>query len=441
MNTTTHRIIVSWRPVAAAVCVAMASLGGGSAWADEDNTPLSLTLSQSVNRDWNFARNDAVKDYETVFTTAGELKLDKDYGRQNYHAGLKLSKSKYHHHSNLDNDGKNFDGSFSTEMLRNWVISASGLYSEALNPIENNSATDRVQKNIRKYRDGGFSVQYGNGGTWIVQGSYDKNKQTYSVDSQAWQNSDQKVVGLKAIYLATDLLRYSLGVRRVVTDYPNNGESYSQIVDRNIDGSITWQITGLSKLNATLTRRSTSYTPDTIGAAKGWTGEASWAYTPHGMLSYDLNFRRTTGTDRSLGPANGVYTGANDNLLKLQQGQIYGLSGANISNDTITTELNATAKALLTGKVTLSYSYGLTNFKVDRSADLGGLADFQVVGSNLPKSSYNHQNVVSMNYAATRSLGFGCSYHRYSQGQDIYRIYRYHGRSVDCSATFNLDSI
>lgn len=436
-----NRSIKSLRPVAAAV-LSLGVLASGHAVAGEDDTPLSLTLSQTVNRDSNFGRNDQRIVPETVFNTSGNLKLDKQYGRQNYHAGLQLSKLQYHNNPQLDNDAKNFDGSFSTEIAQNWLVSANGLYSEALNPIENNSAVDRVQKNIRKYRDGGFSVQYGNGGTWAIAGSFDKNKQTYSADSQSWQDADQKTVGAKAIYFATDLLRYSLGMRRVVTQYPGYPDriSYGQVVDRNIDASIDWQITGLSKLSATLTRRSTSYTPDTIAGSKGWTGEAGWIYTPRGIVSYDFGFSRTTGTDRSIGGANVVYTGSNPDIQNALQNRAIAVTGAKINNDTITTSISAGARAQLTGKINVSYTYSLTNFKVDRSIDLTR-SDYQAVPSAAPNSSYNHQNVVSLYYAAMRTLGFGCSYHTYSQGEDIYRVYRYHGRSFDCNASFTLDTL
>lgn len=433
--------IMSLRPVAAAV-LSLGVLGSGHAVAGEDTTPLSLTLSQTVNRDSNFGRNDQRVVPETVFDTSGDLKLDKQYGRQSYHAGLKLSKLKYHNNSQLDNDAKNFDGSFGTEIARNWSVRVNGLYSEALNPIENNGGGDRVQKNIRKYRDGGFSVQYGNGGTWAIEGAFDKNKQTFSADSQSWQNADQKTVGVKAIYLATDLLRYSLGTRRVVTQYPGYPArvSYGQIVDRNIDGSVEWQITGLSKLSATLTKRSTSYTPDSIAGSKGWTGDAGWTYTPHGIVSYDFGVSRTTGTDRSKGATNVVYVGSNPDIQKATQNEVLVASNQKINNDTITTSFSAGARAQLTGKINISYKYSLTNFKVDRSVDLSQ-PDYQAVASTAPKSSYNHQNVVSLYYAAMRTLGFGCSYHTYSQGEDLYRVYRYHGRSFDCNASFTLDAL
>ena len=248
------RSIMSLRPVAAAV-LSLGVLASGHAVAGEDDTPLSLTLAQYLSRDNNIFKNDAYKYAETVSTSVAQVGFNKAYGRQTYRAAAKLSAQRYKNFDQFNNDGKDVSGSFTTEFLRDWLISANGLYNESLNTIQ--TSVDPFARNIRKYRDGGLSVRYGNGGTWAVEGSYDSNRQSYSLDSQRYQNANQTGKGLRVIYFASDVLNYSLGMRRVETDYPLN-TSYSKISDRNIDLSTSWQVTGLSSLNATLTRHSTS---------------------------------------------------------------------------------------------------------------------------------------------------------------------------------------
>lgn len=415
------RSIKSLRPVAVAV-LSLGVLASGHAVAGEDDTPLSLTLAQYLSRDNNFAKDDNYKVGETISTSVAQVGLNKSYGRQTYRANAKLSAQRYKNFDILNNDGKDVNGSFSTELFRDWLVSANGAYNESLNTIQDNVGANRLVRNIRKYRDGGFSVQYGNGGTWAVAGSYDNNKQTYSLDSQQYQNANQTSKGLKAIYFASDVLNYSLGMRRVVTDYPNN-TSYSQVTDRNIDLSTNWQVTGLSILSATLTRRSTSYTPSDIAGNSGWTGSMNWGYTPQGIVSYNLGFSRATGTDRSkFGQAY-----SNDNQVIKN------------SNNTVTSALTASARAQLTGKIGVGLSQTITRYKVDRTQ----VSEFEVntgLNSSVSKvyGSYYHATALSMDYQALRSLSLGCSYQRYSQGQDIYRR-KYTGNSVDCNANFTID--
>lgn len=414
------------------VAIAIAGLGflwAGHAVAGDDDTPLSLTMGQYLSRDNNLFKDDQNKVGETVSTTVGRIGFNKAYGRQNYSAAAKLSAQRYKNYDQFNNDGKDINGNFSTELLRDWLISANGLYSESLNSIQNN--TDRFSKNIRKYRDGGFSVQYGNGGTWAIAGSYDSNKQTYSLDSQKYQNTNQTSKGLKAIYFASDVLNYSLGARRVVTDYPLN-LSYSQVVDRNIDLSANWSLSGLSNLTATVTRRSTSYTPSEIAGNSGWTGSANWSYTPHGIVSYNVGFARTTGTDRTK-------TDKAVNL-KADNGDLSAdVLSTRVNNNTVTTSLNASARMQLTGKVALTLSQAINHFKIDRTQNQVLLVDGGVSPSQVDVfGSYFHGTTISAEYAPMRSLTLGCSYQRYSQGKDAYRL-QYHGNSVDCNANFTID--
>lgn len=407
------RSIMSLRPVAAAV-LSLGVLASGHAVAGEDDTPLSLTLAQYLSRDNNLFKDDQNKAAETVSTSVAQVGLNKSYGRQTYRAAAKLSAQRYKNFDQFNNDGKDLSGSFTTELMRDWLVTANGLYNESLNAIQN--SIDRFDPNIRKYRDGGFSVQYGNGGTWAVAGSYDSNKQSYSQDSQKYQNANQTSKGLRAIYFASDVLNYSLGFRRVVTNYPLN-VSYSQVVDKNIDLSTSWQVSGLSNVNATITRRSTSYVPDELAGNRGWTGSLNWGYTPHGIVSYNFGLSRTTGTDR-------VKTALITNLVD-----------QTVNSNTVTTALNAAARAQLTGKVAANVSYSIANFAVDRNTRTSGLV---VAQGSEATSSYNHTASIGLEYAALRSLNLGCSYQRYSQGADVYRR-QYHGNSVDCNANFTID--
>jgi len=426
-----------WSPVALAVALLGLSTSNG-AFAGEDDFPLSLTLSQAVSRDSNFTKNDAARVPETIATTAAQVSLNKQYGRQTYQGSLKLSDQKYHNFGYLDNSGVDGNFAFSTEMLRDWLISANGMYSKALNLVQNNSINDRTAKNIRTYRDGGFSVQYGNGGRWAVAGSYDSNRLNYSDNSLNNQDARQHSTGLKVIYYASDVLSYSLGERSVVTSYPNN-LSYSQATDHNIDLSSDWQVSGLSNLNVTVTRRSTNYIPDNIAGSKGWTGSLYWVYTPHGILTYNVGFSRTTGADRQ------SYSGSQFAYYSITNGQVaavYDNAVSKINNNTITTSLNLGARAQLTGKFAATAGYSVTKFSADQvnslvfqDASSSNSFGSQTVGS------YNHVASVGLSYDVLRSVSLGCNYQRYSQGADILYHLKYSGREFDCTASFTLNPL
>jgi len=428
----------SLRPVALAILAGLASvLSVNLAFAGEDDFPLSLTLTQDVNRDSNFTKDDSNKIGDTTSTTSAQVLLNKAYGRQTYQGGLTLSKQQHAHFSDLNYDGKDANGSFTTEMAKNWLLSANGEYSDTLNAIQNNVlSADRLNKNVKKYRDGGFSVQYGNGGTWAVAGTVDSNKQSYSDPAQQYQDATQRTTGLRAIYFVTDTLQYSLGTRRVVTKYDLN-PTYEQVVDRNIDLSTQLQITGLTNLSATLTRRATSYVPAnasvTLPDNAGWTGIFNWQYTPHGILAYNVGFSRTTGTDRSQSTGLQVLqTGASQYAVDTVTSKV--------NNNTVTSTLNFGAQAQLTGKLSFSSTYAVSQFKIDQAytSDYQNLTTLNASTANTV-DSYNHVLTFGLNYAALRSVRLGCSYQRYSQGADgVYHI-KYSGDSVDCSVNFTLN--
>lgn len=418
---------LSWRPVSAAVGVALASLVAGSAWAGDEDSPLSLTLSQTVNHDSNFTRNDLDRHSEITGTTAIEARLNKEYGRQNYRGGLKLYKQKYHNYGQRDNDGKQANFSLTSEVGADWIVSGNTSYSETLNPIQNNNTgEDRLAKNIVKYRDGGLDVQFGNGGAVAVIGSIGGYKRNFSIASQQYQNASQSSGGLRVVYYPTDLLNYSLGVSQETTKYPNN-PSYDETKDRDINFSTNWQVTGLSNLSATLTRRSTSYVPANLAGNKSWTGAFNWQYSPQGIFLYKVGLTRSTGADRS----------KTEGLLLVNNRYA---TASEVNSDTVTTALNASATADLTGKLSLTVSQSVTQFKLDRAV----LNSYVGSVSNEPErrsaSSYNHSTSAYLGYAAMRSLNLGCGYQIYSQGSDAYHL-KYSGRSVDCNASFTLDSL
>lgn len=403
----------------AAVVLALLSCSAGVAQAGEEETPLSLTLSHSIKRDNNFSRNEA-KQAETVNSTSVRLGFDKAYGRQTYRGGAQWSTVRYAKLDQLNNQAKDVNGSISSGIASNWTVTAGGNYSENLNPIQNNLASSRVVRNIRKYADANLAVQYGNGGTWALVGTQDYNKLRYSEAAYTYQNANQRSTGLKVLYYSTDLLYYGLGGRQVRTHYPTN-RGDEVITDQNVDFSVSWQVTGVSGLDATLSRRNSSYKSDKDRKLTGWTGSLGWQYTPRGLLSYGLNMSRTTGADRQA------------NTYVDQKGAKLGTSDQ--VDNTITTSYSLSTQLRATGKLSFGAAYSLVQYDVDNRFD----TNVAILRSSA--SSYNsvyHATSLNGTYDVSRGVRLGCATQRYSQTPDQSRP-RYKGQSYDCYASVTFD--
>ncbi len=396
-----------------------------------EDTPLSLTLSQNLRRDSNLLRTtDAQSD--TVSTTAVQGNFNKAYGRQVYRASARFARARYDQFSRLDNDAKDLNAGVSSQFASNWSASLNAGDSTSLNAPQDNPINNRLLRNIRHYRSLGGNVQYGNGGTWAILGTFDNNRQNYSESLFQFQNSRQSSQGLRLIYNASDLLNFGVGPRWVRTRYPNNS-SIGEAKDKNLDFTVNWQVTGLSNLNALLSRRETEQGLTGGRRIQAVTGSLGWGYTPRGRISYGLNLTRATNADRFQEAQGFTFLGGNVRSVQ------------NVALDTITTSLNLSASAPITGKISTGLSYGFTRYEQtnarDRSTSNNAFVDQFIIGNNAFSSSSNsHLQSLSWstNYAAYRWLGVNCSLQFYKQSADVSRP-RYNGHAVDCGANFTLD--
>ena len=409
---------------ACSVLVATPSVGH----AEDD--PLSLTLSQNLRRDSNLLRSTNARS-DTVSTTAVQGDFNKAYGRQVYRASARFARVRYDQFNQLDNDAKNLNASVSSEFASNWLASLNASNTSSLNAPQDNPINNRLLRNIRHYRSVGGSVQYGNGGTWAIQGTFDNNRLNYSEDLFQFQNARQSSQGLRLIYNASDLLNFGVGPRWVRTRYPSNS-TIGEAKDQNLDFTVNWRVTGLSSLNALLTRRESEQGLTGGRRVQAVTGSLGWGYTPRGRISYGLNLTRATNADRFQDVQAVRLSGSNVRALQ------------NVALYTITTSLNLSASAPITGKISTGLSYGFTHYEQtnarDRSTTNNAFVD-QLLGNNASStsSSSNLQSLSwSTNYAAYRWLGVNCSLQFYKQSADVNRP-RYNGHAVDCGANFTLD--
>lgn len=339
---------VTWAAVAAcSVLVAMPLV------VHAENDPLSLTLSQNLRRDSNLLRSTNAQG-DTVSTTAVQGDFSKAYGRQVYRASARFARARYDQFNQLDNDARNLSASVSSEFASNWSASLNASNTGNLVAPQDNPLNDRALRNIRKTRGVNGFLQYGNGGTWAVQGTFDSNRISFSEDVFQFQNSRQSSQGLRLIYNATDLLNFGFGPRWVRTRFPNNS-TVGEAKDKNLDFTVNWRATGLSSLNALLSLRETEQGVAGSRRINTVTGSLGWSYTPRGRISYGLNLTRATNADRF----QDVQATGFSNVRTLQ----------NVALDTITTSLNLSASAPITGKVSTGLSYGFTRFERNSARD------------------------------------------------------------------------
>jgi len=431
-NLSTTSNTVARRAAAGAALAACGLLAVLPSTGQAENLPLSLTLSQNLRRDSNLLRTtDAASD--TVSTTAVQGVFDKSYGRQTYRASARFARARYDRFKLFDNDAKDLGASFSSEFASNWLTTLNANDSTNLNAPQDNPATNRLLRNVRRYRNVGGTVQYGNGGTWAVLGSVDTNRLNYSEDLFQFQNSRQSSEGLRLIYNATDLLSFGMGPRWVRTRYPNNA-NIGETKDQNLDFTVNWRVTGLSSLNALVSRRE-SEQGITGRRVNSVTGSLGWSYTPRGRIAYGVNLTRATSADRFQEARS--FTFSINDLRTVQ----------NVALDTITTSLNLSASAAITGKISTGLSYGLTRFEQNTARDrsvttlvnTGQQVDFfNVNGSSSSSNSQLQSLTWSTNYAAYRWLGVNCALQFYKQSAGVGRP-RFDGHSVDCGASITLD--
>jgi hypothetical protein len=413
---TTVRITRSRHAIAMAAGLALAGLiAPGLAQAGEDDTPWSLTLSETVTRDSNFSRTEKPTP-ETVSSTAVRLSFDKIYGRQTYALDATWAANRYHNYKKvLNNDSKNLSGSFRTGLLRDLEFTLGGNVDENLNPIQNNVSGARVVRNLRKSHDLNTSLRYGIGGDWAVVGTLDRNHLDYSEKAYATLNADQTSQALRVNYYSTDLLYYGLGLRQVRTDYPDRKVFGTQEVQRdtNVDFTVNWQVTGMSNLDALVSRRQSTFASDDTRKLKGWNGSIDWRFTPRGLFTYGLNWSKLTSADRQVD----TYVFAPGFKSDL----------ATINN---VTTYRAYANAQLTGKVTAGVNYSLSKSKYDYSNQ-----GFFVTEATFARDSISHNAGFYLSYQPIRAVGLRCGTSMYSQTRDQTGI-RFSGRSYDCSGSF-----
>lgn len=418
----TVRSLVNHPTVSVLSGLALCVLGFAPALAvaDDEPLPLFLTTSLSVEHDSNFSRTPEANS-ETVRSLGLAAGLNKAYGRQKYMAYGQLTQNKYNRYGDLlDNDGKNVNASFDTEIGANWRAGLGYRFNENLNAIQDNSssANQRVIRNMRRYSDVNGQLQYGLSGRFAVTASVDRNKLTYS--KQPTQDAEQSSEGLRVFYNPSDLLSFGFGPRWVSTDYPDRVRNRN-VRDRSLDFTTNWRVTGISLLTGRLSYVK-SQGSDDPESSSAFTGAMGWTYTPRGPVTYSVNWSRATDTDR-----------LQESQVVVAGGSVYQLLNS-VVEDRITNTLAFGARYKATAKVSFGANYRYVRYDSARARS-----------SALPSSVSNRSSqsnyrtlALDVNYTPVRAVDLGCNWQRYEQTEDIFRL-AHKGWAAGCNASFTID--
>ena len=387
------------------IAAAIGLLCGGVAWAD----PLTLTASHNIAHDSNFARTETPIS-DTINTTSLQLDLDKQYGRQTYSGTAKVAAVRYSNYGRqLDNDAKDVALGFSSELLSNWRVMLNGAYGEDLNQFENNRITNHLVKNVRTTKSALGQVVYGVSGIWAIVGSAGKNTLAYSVPEYTYLNYRQDTQGLKAVYYSSDVLSYNLGVRKVETQFPGQGD---RVHESDLDLGTDWVVTGLSKLGATISWTKNDRDLQAGRHFNGFTGRLNWDYTPHGLMSYGLSAYKSSNTDQYV----------------IDNGFLAALNADHVSLNNRVSSVTAFAKWAAAPKLAITASTTWNHYNVDNDAFFSSTRD----------ASNYHLYSMSAYYTVERWFRLSAGVSRYSQTKDATRN-QYSGHAINVAASFILD--
>lgn len=381
-----------------------------------EDSPLFLSMSQTLTRDTNLLRDDTNRRTDYLSTTTLTAGLDKAYGRQNYRLSAAASKNHYRENSQYNNDGYSVSADINSEVADKFSVSVGGAASRFLPNFEN--LTNRALRNVQTNRQYQLDARYGLFGKLSVNASLGHSEVAYSIADAENKQSDTTLLGLR--YSPTDLLNFGVSVSKTDTSIPNRVlvgvSSIGEDVRRtSVALNSSWVVTGFSRLYGSLAMTNERHPADSRRDFKGVTGSASWAYTPGGKMSYAASWVRDTSNE------GGQTLGKNINA-----DSVY--STSNRLNNTLTGSARWQATAKVAVNAVLTYA---------RYQEDSGLGSSSVVTSTSENGRYKGYSL-GVAYQPLRALGLGCDALRYNRTKSRFSL-GYSGNTLACRASLSID--
>lgn len=408
---------------AAALCVGLAA--SSSTWAE---TPLGLMLSETLTYDTNILKDNANKRSDLVSSTGVKATFDKDYGRQNYRASVLGVFQRYRNLKDYDNDGYELNLGLSSQIASNGLID--------IDHSRNRTQQELSEQGTVRYKevlDSASTVisgRYGLYGRWGLTGLLSDDSVSYDVNRTLDQKTRGARVGLR--YSPSDLLYFDVGVKKSKAELENYPVYYVATLPNGLPVGLStigdkldrydlnvisgWTVTGYSQLQAQFGWTREKHEIETERDFSGWTGRATWNYTPRGKVAYSLGLVRDTNN------AGGLLRPERD------FGGVYEVR--ELAQRRLTTSIQGSATWSATAKISANLNFSLSRLEDERT---------DVELREVRRASGNYRSIsMGLVYKPTRSLTFSCDLKSYKRDTTTLAI-GYDGESVACTAGFVID--
>lgn len=279
---------------------------------DSSYSPYWLSLAQTAAHDSNVLRLTdrqqppaGLSRADNVYTTALAGGLDQTFGRQRLSGTATLQHTHYGDNTVYDGLGYTLrlglDWATVNHLSGSLVLGASRAQRPNLRDLGDAVITTGNDESVRDL-DG--RVALGRAGRLQMELSYGRRSLRYDAAASRFRNFDQDRVGLGVRHRFSDALQASVGLRRVLTDYPFLLTSLADPLDRRrrdeIGLDLSWRPSGSSRLAARLAQGRTRHEQFGSRDFDATTGRLEWQWDPGGRLSLSSRLSRDAGQDDSV---------------------------------------------------------------------------------------------------------------------------------------------
>jgi hypothetical protein len=415
-----------WAPLRTLIAAAVVLMAVSPVQAE---TPLSLSVAQSLRYDSNIMRDNNNKYRDAVSSTAVTVGLDKQYGRQTYKASLTGNVNKYKNTKELDHDGYDIEIGFTSTLASNWNFMLDHYSTKQLQSFEEQSRERYAESIVSRVTQG--VLQYGLYARWSSSLTLGHSQANYETRNVYDKSSKYVRVGLR--HSPTDLLYFDFGVRRTKADSPNypllDGSVLGDPLKRmDYELNSQWVITGYSRLNARVGWTQEKHSRDSLRDYNGLTGNLRWSYTPTGKTTYSVAIDRDT--NNSGGSSRESY------ITDRVTGLPVVFQGLYTSQNRLTTELVLGVNHSTTAKISLNAGFTYRRYE----EELRQLQD-GIFGSASGSTSRNGEYrafSLGANYQIHRAVKLGCALEKYDRTASLFSG-EYDGEQVTCNASVKFD--
>jgi exopolysaccharide biosynthesis operon protein EpsL len=245
----------------------------------------------SINHDDNLLRlsdNVGGDQSDTYRTVAAGLQLQRPFGRQILTADARISRVTFNRFEELNYNGKDVSASLEWHIANHLQGHIGGNFDETLAPFADSHTEQRnVRQQKRYFVDGNWLFHP----SWQVHGSWSRDRNTYELLQQRYNNRTEDTSEVGFDYLASTNSRLGLLARHLKGTYTDRAPlSFVQLdtgyVQDEIKANIYWYFSAVSQLQvmAGSARRKSELFP--VRDDSGANGRLTYFWVPRAKLHF-----------------------------------------------------------------------------------------------------------------------------------------------------------